>query len=49
MNVDCLPPSKDPEGYDPAEKKELDKMKKMDIMAYLNDMANNNWDADDYI
>ena len=28
MNVDVLPPSKDPDSYDPVAKKELDKMKK---------------------
>ena len=30
MVVDTLPPSKDPEVYDIQEKRELDKMKKMD-------------------
>lgn len=49
MNVDILPPSKDPDSYDPAEKKELDKMKKMDMMLFLNDPVNNPWDAEEFI
>ena len=28
---------------------ELDKMKKMDMMLYLNDPVNNDWDAEDFI
>ena len=49
MNVDALPPSKDPDNYDPVEKKELDKMKKMDMMQFLNDPVNNPWDAEEFI
>lgn len=49
MVVDNLPPSKDPDNYDIQEKRELDKMKKMDMMLYLNDPLNNLWDAEEYI
>lgn len=49
MNVDVLPPSKDPDSYDPVEKKTLDKLKKKDIMIYLYDYVNNEWDAELYI
>jgi hypothetical protein len=49
MNVDVLPPSKDPDSYDPVEKKELDKMKKMDMLLYLSDPVNNPWDAEEFI
>jgi len=49
MNVDILPPSKDPDSYDPVEKKELDKMKKMDMLLFLSDPDNNPWDAEEFI
>ena len=49
MNVDVLPASKDPDSYDPVEKRELDKMKKMDMMLFLNDPVNNPWDAEEFI
>ena len=49
MNVDFLPPSKDPDSYDPVEKKELDKIKKQDLMLHLSDPANNPWDAEEFI
>ena len=49
MNADFLPPSKDPDSYDPVEKKELDNIKKQDLMHYLSDPANNPWDAEEFI
>ena len=49
MNVDVLPPSKDPDSYDPDVKKELDKIKKQDLGLFLSDPANNPWDAEEFI
>ena len=49
MNVDVLPPSKDPDGYDPDVKKELDKIKKQDLGLFLSDPVNNTWDAEEFI
>ena len=49
MNVDVLPPSKDPDSYDPDVKKELDKIKKQDLGLFLSDPVNNTWDAEEFI
>ena len=49
MNVDVLPPSKDPDSYDPVAKKELDKMKKKELMLYLSHPSNNPWNAEEFI
>ena len=48
MKVDHLPPSKDPDCYD-SDKRDIDKMKKLDLLTYLEDPINNPWDAEEYL